>query len=366
MNLTSDQQNADEVLLRALRTGQDVIKVDGLAGTGKSTWADTIASRHGLTVAQVAPTGKAALRLTSGRTIHSVFLQPREWHCSSCPRKTNREDDCHGFNDQCPENSCKKWFEERNDPPDGIDLIICDEASMVSEWLHTKITKHGIPVLYVGDSFQLPPIGSESFNALDSPDARLTEITRQAQDSPIVKFAHIIRNEGFSLVKVPKGVRRVGVNNFVWNEQTQLICFKNKTRVALNSVIRQTIGLPPEPTVGDKVVCLRNDRGQSVVNGSVGTITDLGKPGKGTVLATIDVGKDQPYIHRILLDQFGSETPHQHTRLAIGLWDYAYVLTCHKAQGSEFDSVAVWSECSDARWWYTAVTRAKRDLAIVS
>jgi hypothetical protein len=46
-------------------------------------------------------------------------------------------------------------------------------------------------------------------------------------------------------------------------------------------------------------------------------------------------------------------------------FDFAFALTCHKAQGSEFDTCIVLDKRhNDSRWIYTAVTRAKRNLFI--
>jgi len=51
-------------------------------------------------------------------------------------------------------------------------------------------------------------------------------------------------------------------------------------------------------------------------------------------------------------------------------FDYGYALTVHKAQGSQWDSVMLFDESRafrehQARWLYTAVTRAARQLTIV-
>ena len=51
------------------------------------------------------------------------------------------------------------------------------------------------------------------------------------------------------------------------------------------------------------------------------------------------------------------------------VYDYGYCITCHKAQGSEYDKVLVIEEFlkgnEHARWLYTAATRAKEKLVIV-
>ncbi|MBQ7879136.1 MAG: ATP-binding domain-containing protein, partial [Clostridia bacterium] len=51
-------------------------------------------------------------------------------------------------------------------------------------------------------------------------------------------------------------------------------------------------------------------------------------------------------------------------------FEFAYAVTCHKAQGSEFDFVVVFDESwafgeEKNRWLYTAITRAKEKLLIV-
>ncbi|MBP3433826.1 MAG: ATP-binding domain-containing protein, partial [Clostridia bacterium] len=51
-------------------------------------------------------------------------------------------------------------------------------------------------------------------------------------------------------------------------------------------------------------------------------------------------------------------------------FEFAYAVTCHKAQGSEFDFVVVFDESwafgeERNRWLYTAITRAKEKLLII-
>ena len=51
-------------------------------------------------------------------------------------------------------------------------------------------------------------------------------------------------------------------------------------------------------------------------------------------------------------------------------FEFAYAITCHKAQGSEFDFVVVFDESrafgeESGRWLYTAITRAKDKLLII-
>ena len=51
-------------------------------------------------------------------------------------------------------------------------------------------------------------------------------------------------------------------------------------------------------------------------------------------------------------------------------FDFGYCISCHKAQGSEFDNAVIFDESfcfkeDKARWLYTAITRAKKNLLII-
>ncbi len=49
-------------------------------------------------------------------------------------------------------------------------------------------------------------------------------------------------------------------------------------------------------------------------------------------------------------------------------FDYGYALTVHKAQGSQWDSVALvdeWSQANRRQWLYTGITRAARRVTVI-
>jgi hypothetical protein len=82
---------------------------------------------------------------------------------------------------------------------DKTKILIIDESSMVSKSLFdhikNKAIKSGIDVvLFVGDKMQLPPVEGGENPVYDSIDQyELTEVVRQAADSPILKKATEIR-----------------------------------------------------------------------------------------------------------------------------------------------------------------------------
>jgi hypothetical protein len=86
----------------------------------------------------------------------------------------------------------------------GVDLnyslLIVDEASMVNRELLRYIQKatSGVPtckVLYVGDKYQLPPVKESTCPIFEGAGERyfLTDIQRQAKDSPIIGYSHKYR-----------------------------------------------------------------------------------------------------------------------------------------------------------------------------
>jgi len=88
-----------------------------------------------------------------------------------------------------------------------------------------------------------------------------------------------------------------------------------------------------------------------------------------------DFRADGGHLYRDLLapvEQFGAEQPMSYRDVPreMALFDYGYAVTCHKAQGSEWDRVLVVEGWCDgwemARWRYTAITRAAKELTYLA
>lgn len=79
-----------------------------------------------------------------------------------------------------------------------IHTIIIDESSMVSVELYKELMlacPHNPQVIFLGDIQQLPPVFGSAilgFKMLELPTIELTEVYRQALESPIIKLAHRI------------------------------------------------------------------------------------------------------------------------------------------------------------------------------
>ena len=332
---------------------KDIQTLGGLAGTGKTTVIKTLTERLPR-FAVCAYTGKAAnvLRrkgISAASTIHSLIYKPEEvvtW-VNGKRRVTTR------------------WIRRDRVPYDGF---IVDEASMVSESIHFDLLSYDLPIIYVGDHGQLPPVEG-NLNLMTNPDVTLTTIHRNAGE--IARFAQFIRH-GYPPIDWKQHRDYTGEVQFIdmaamvddsfAKGDNQIITAYNSTRVGINALVRHMRGCPADrPVVGDRVICLQNDRTIGVFNGMQGTITAI-VGDEMTFLAD----EDRPYRVRFIPEQFGSVHKPKRDRKGRIPFDYTYAVTCHKAQGDEWDQVLVFEQrCrgwEHARWAYTAASRAREKL----
>jgi len=267
----------------------------------------------------------------------------------------------------------------RMNPLQGIDLVVVDEASMISDKIWTDLTRWGVPVLAVGDHGQLPPIKSE-FSLMANPDIKLEKILRQVEGSPIIRMSTVARLYGeIPYRKFGDGcikVRRREMSSYEMDPDNGdlLICGYNRTRNELNEQFRRLLDRKGPPCPGDIVICLRNSYENGIFNGMRGRIKEFEvvseEPGYERAFAVIemlDEGFD--FSGQISLGQFGLPKTDNSVPRNVALFDYGYVMTCHKAQGSQADRVMVIEErlpqTDHKRWLYTAVTRAAKELIVV-
>jgi exodeoxyribonuclease-5 len=352
---------------------RQVFRLFGYAGTGKTTLAQTIAEGVDGDVKFAAFTGQAAsvMRAKGCRgasTIHSLIYRARE------------------SGEEVP--SFDLWDEA---PASKASLIIIDECSMVDAELGRDLLSFGVPVLVLGDPAQLPPVqtgaNAGGFFTEAEPDAMLTEVHRQAQDDPIVRLSMRVR-EGERLEPGDYGetqvVRRDALDPARVINADQVLVGRNVTRRSYNMRMRQHRGFEGElPAAGDKLVCLRNNRKKGLFNGGLWTV----KERTGAKRASKTAPKSGILGMRLLPDDEsglrgvkvsvrrecftgGIEQMEWDKRRPYDEFDYGYVLTVHKAQGSQWDDVVLFDESyafkdSRERWLYTGITRAAKRLTVV-
>jgi exodeoxyribonuclease-5 len=378
MELTPEQMPVHDAAVTFAREAESgFITIGGLAGTGKTTVTAQIvktlrAAVPGIKIAFCCYTGKAASVLKSKLEAAQV-VAPDE-HCGTIHSLM--------YEPVVKNQVIIGW---RRVSSIDADLIIVDEASMVNGAIWDDLCSYGVPIIAVGDHGQLPPIEG-AFNLMAKPMHTLTKIHRQAEGNPIIRLSMLAREEG----EIPFGkhgdgvVKMAGTNEAVLDRVreyngTLFLCGLNRTRKSVNKAVRARLGFTaPDPMPGEKVICLRNNREEQIYNGVTGTLKKFYPYSAEFAEAVVDMDTGNTFSGMVIRPQFGAERtlqelPGLKPKEIRELFDWGYCLTVHKAQGSEAENVVLFEERFSRmddndwrRWLYTAVTRARKRLLIVS
>ena len=373
-----------EAIRSAIENG--IVIITGGPGVGKTTIIKciiTIFKNLRKKVALCAPTGRAAKRMeeasgVEAKTIHRLLEY--KWK-----------------ND-----SGSQFSRDENNPIDA-DVVIVDEMSMTDEYIFNsllKAVKIGTRLILVGDKDQLQSVGcgnvlADLIECGKIKTAYLTHIYRQSDGNKIAENAHLInkgkmpnlnneRDSGFYFVeKENEGeIADVVVNlvtkrlpeNFSIDPKDIQVLSATKKRYAgtenLNILLRDIINPDREFSngldvggiyyrAGDKVMQMVNnyqpeevgvEKSDGIYNGDMGFIESVDSKNR-----TIDIRFDDRLI------RYRDEM----------LYDFslAYATTIHKSQGSEFDTLVIALAKGyglTRNMLYTAVTRAKKNVVIIS
>jgi exodeoxyribonuclease-5 len=404
MTLWSPQQ--DKALQQVddwIKNGEEqVFRLFGYAGTGKTTMAKALAEGVNGRVMFGAFTGKAAHVLqTKGckaQTIHSMIYRSRD---KSREQLRNLEEELAILKRELHEDGMSQEDIEKHKRVSDMQrlviqerdaasqpffqlnlesdvrfskLVIIDECSMVDERMGSDLLSFGTKILVLGDPAQLPPVKGEGFFTNAEPNIMLDEIHRQAADNPIIRMASIVR-QGGSLqhgdYDESRVIRREELNAEIALGADQIIVGKNETRHSYNRRLRELqgfTGILPNKT--EKLVCLRNNSELGLLNGAIWHVV------------TIEEQSEEDRIRMVVKDERNNELAVEaHTQHFEGTeipwfdkkkaqeFTYGYALTCHKSQGSQWDKVLVMDESrvfrdSRHRWLYTAITRAAQSVVV--
>jgi exodeoxyribonuclease V alpha subunit len=351
--------------------------ITGGPGTGKTASIKTIASvavAQGVKVMLVAPTGRAAIRMSEAsgvraRTVHSALA----WTPGEGP--THDEDD-----------------------PVPADLLILDESSMANLELLVALlraVRPGAHVVLVGDADQLAPVGAgKPFAELVAsgcvPTARLTHIFRQAAGSMIVQGAHAIRRGELPSFASREGMRR-----------DLFLVERADPRLALEEIVSLVserlpthYGVDPVADIQVFAPVYRGELGIDALNESLREqLNPAGKPVKGgrlrigdklmmtgrnlhelglmngTLLRLVDEVSGEDDDAALLLsadDAFFRLPAEDAERLRL-----AYACSVHRGQGIELPIAVIVAHQAAGAFFlrremlYTAVTRAKLATVVV-
>lgn len=364
----------------------NVTIITGGPGTGKTTIIKAIVDlymqihRYSLQeamdkIALLAPTGRASKRMSESTnfpasTIHR-FL------------KWNKENNSFAINEYNKDYS---------------HLIIIDEVSMIDTNLLDNLFKgltNNIKLVFVGDYNQLPSVGMGQIlkDMIDSDiinTIHLNYLYRQSSDSFIPILADQIKNEELteetldtkddytflkcdrsSIIPSLKNICNTLIEKNYDYKKVQIMAPMyagingiDNINKELQNIFNPKEELKREIKVGDvifrendKILQLTNMPDENVFNGDIGTIkyiklADQSKSKKNEIYVDFDGN-----IVRYLPTDFNKIK-------------HGYIISIHKSQGSEFDTVILLLSTSYYRMLYkkliyTAVTRAKRKLIIL-
>lgn len=281
--------------------------------------------------------------------------------------------------------------------PSGL-LVICDESSMLDIHLaHQLITNStNCNVVLVGDVDQLAPIGPGSFfkDLVESPlipTVRLIKGHRNhgsiAQNAATVnagkRMKHFVFDKAFEFLPTEKEQ----VQQTVLEEYMKLrekydekdICVLSPMRARsqggvnnINELIRNKVNpynyKAPKLNgckfkVGDRVMQTKNMNKKEVYleNGNTDVGIFNGDCGK-----VVDISPEDNMLH-IVFDDGREAFYHKHETENL---DYAYAMTVHKAQGSEYKAIIVIHNMEHyimlrKNLLYTALTRAKEKVLLI-
>lgn len=353
IELTDEQEELIQQVIAWYRNpdADQTYQVSGMAGSGKSLVLHCIIERLGLSEQEVAPmsfTGCAAIIMRRNgfqyaKTIHSsIYSSVFEIDKSSGKQKKN--------------------FVWTGLPIDKK-LIVNDEAGMTGLRLKQDIDRCGLKVIACGDIDQLPPVMDEPGYLTDpSKVFRLTKVMRQTEGSAIVQLSRmvlegkplqpgdygqvqVITRSEFKKI-IPDAVRHYGI----------LLCGTNKTRDELNQIIRRDIlGYQNLlPSIGEKLICRKNNwdvevDGINLVNGLYGTAMSspsISSFEGNTFLLDFKpefmdgIFQKLPVDYRYFKANHAARTEMRKTAYMDDSekFEYAYAITTHVSQGSQFDS----------------------------
>ena len=464
-----------------------VFILQGCAGSGKTFLmqgvANYLASKD-IMFYLIAPTGKAAKVLTTktsheAKTIHSQIYSFHD--VLEVENKERKEDDNFLQPQVVGESDWVLRFRLRENQEDLSAVYIVDESSLIGnaetdhetlqfgsgkllhdvlEYINPNFKENRRKVIFIGDMYQLPPVGMNRSPALNIEDIykecpyletmdaiqmyTLQSVVRQKQDSGVLKVATYIRERlqrgrfhELLLEEHPHDVTKIGRDQFIHTymgkvkekglDQVMVIAYSNATVDIYNRLIREQL-FPNqiEVTNGDRLLILRNVKidEEWLMNGDFVQVLQVGTP----IIRSVKVKEEKVNLlfrpveieadgktYKVLLKETvllsktrdltklerkalytdfmirhseeialasknGKVARHQKitelllTDIYVNALEvkYGYAITCHKSQGSEWDTVFL--DCDLKRgyknretfqWFYTGVTRGSNQLYLV-
>ena len=389
--LTEEQERLIPLLkkwyLDFYNTGEKkYFSLSGAAGTGKTTVIRYFIEDMGISLHDIicaAYVGKAVTVLAThglpAKTIHALIYDV-SW-------KNARDETGEVIRNRMGVAKLTRVFTRKKKLEWPYKLIIIDEASMVNDDLRDDILSFGIPVIFIGDMNQLPPIFGKS-SVMIKPDFILTKIMRQAEGDPIIKLSQDVLH-GRPLIPGEYGKSRVVTSlprdeHFLFDYDI-ILTTNNNMREMINNFIRFNIlhFKSTRPEIGDRIICRQNnwevdlgEKGFYLTNGSAGSIMDLDPQSISDNSCNFEFLSDVTGQTKIMdMDYKYIQLPYTDRRFygmsKFNKFEYGYAITTHLSQGSQYPKVLFIDEKFGSlddrkKMRYTAITRAMESITILT
>lgn len=375
------------------KKSEQILRIGAGSGAGKSSLIPYILEQCGFTNADcmvVAYTGQAVNVLRQNgiiaKTIHSSFMHAKEVPLIKNGNQVYRRG--------VPV-TITKWVPIKRLPSE-IKLIIVDEASFVSTDIEKLMASYGVPILEIGDPFQLPPVVGVQCFRLGNLNYYIEGVVRQKESSLIYRLSREIldgaavdtkkyHGEVQFLFAQPNDLETFLLFRPFFQHADLVVTATNRQRQAIVDLYREYIlhAKSPYPIKGERMICRRNEWQMTLgpyplTNGTIGRcLHTVGKADVDSKTNTYSMDFrpdfiDNMYYDNLLCDSnflrepFGSDKMKPYPTLG-SKFEYAHAITTHLCQGCTANKVLFVdsfnrNEEYHMRNRYTAVTRAKERL----
>jgi len=413
INYSDGQKQALLKIYKFLISNDNFFLLAGYSGCGKTTIAENIANFTGCDL--LAPTNAAVNRLREKidnsklnyKTIHSKLFSATDENNNFLANKTFSKNSIY-IVDEC--SMVDKYV---------LDIMIF------------QAVKHNCKLIFIGDSFQLEPVG-ENPNIFNwekvNPSVfklenkyELTEVKRY--DGSLLKIAtemRINKKSEFKLevesdLLIVKKFSSALAKDIIKNNNYVVLTSTNERRMLYNKKIRSYLFAETKISnyVKNNDVLVSVSNSGNYANGEIFIIKNAKLLSEFTIFVEGKKNKTLKlnillYRHEgeltVLIPELAESSIHgkqllsgitnskniidknvfevlinkkfyygklsMHFNRAVNIATYGYAISCHKAQGQEWDNVyidpdflmPVWD---NAKWFYTAITRAKNKVEII-
>ena len=406
-------------MMKSLESGNTRIVLNGSAGVGKTTCVNELISKFilsgmygGGTIYILAPTNKAVGVLIS-KNNEEDYKEFKTVHSALCLVKKVNEDTGKISFVKDPKRAKKVL--------DDADLVIIDEASMLNKDIIKMLVEFDIPMIFIGDKAQLPPVG-ETESAIFSSGYEtfeLTEIIRQTEGNPIIELSRNLEEVYNIENKINKNKEGYAYTNNLDVcidkilkdiDNVKYLSWTNADCDQKNRIIRERrYGEDADDIMDGEIIVMTEPFGRfyytseevkvsSVIVKDIpvniiftgkeaSTAENIAHSRMEKIFKCYFVNNNMPIIHEDALNEYEATLKAIKSLISakiatwkdfyafkelFGYYNYSYALTVHKSQGSTYQTTIV--NLSDLKrsykysehdnLWYTAITRASKNLIL--